>query len=406
MTVNTFDFEQLLWPEPVDDFMRDHFLKRPYVLPREDPHYYDGFISLADVESFAFSVKTPESYHQQWLDISKGDHHPAVNELFNERGIIPARVISYYQQGYTLALNRAQHQWPAIHLLCKNIEESLSRYTYPLPFGTVYAGLFLTPPDAQGLSLHYDMVDVFILQLEGSKQWSIYNQSEMFPSQRSAHLNKEVLGDPMLTLRLNPGDMLYVPAGYPHEAYTDKGHSLHLSVGGTPYQWKHVISDLVAMDKGLSNPLPLELTEADATTTLVEQFDKLMQQLSSPESLTVVLEKLKGFHLTSQMLLADDYLHQINQMDEITLQTRLCKRHDQAYQMMGTSTQLSLQFPGNTLLLPREVKATLLFIFKNDDFTVGSLPGMKHDEARLSLVRQLVGGGFLKTVPQGDHAYL
>jgi bifunctional lysine-specific demethylase and histidyl-hydroxylase MINA len=250
MTAKLFDVEQLLWPEPVDDFMRDHFLKRPYALQRGDPYYYDGLISLADVKTLAFSIKTPESYHHKWLDITKEDHRPLASELFDEKGIIPTKVISYYQQGYTLILNYLQNWWPPLTSLCKNMGESLSPiYTGQRPFKQINADVFLTPPDAQGFLPHYDWVDVFMLQLEGSKHWNLYEQMEKYPTQSVPNLSKEIIGDPMLTTCLNQGDMLYIPAGCPHEGYTGKEGSMHLSLGIVPIIQDQMISNLFKLLK-------------------------------------------------------------------------------------------------------------------------------------------------------------
>lgn len=34
---------------------------------------------------------------------------------------------------------------------------------------------YLTPAGSQGFAPHYDDIDAFILQLEGRKQWKVYN---------------------------------------------------------------------------------------------------------------------------------------------------------------------------------------------------------------------------------------
>lgn len=34
---------------------------------------------------------------------------------------------------------------------------------------------YLTPPGTQGFAPHYDDIEAFVLQLEGKKQWSLYN---------------------------------------------------------------------------------------------------------------------------------------------------------------------------------------------------------------------------------------
>jgi ribosomal protein L16 Arg81 hydroxylase len=285
MTVKkSIDFEQFLQPEQLDDFIGDYFQKRQYVLRRDDPHFYDGLISPEDVMSLAFSTKTPEKYHQRWLELTKEDKKAPASILFNENGIIPAQILTHYQQGYSVIVNYLEMRWPPITLLCKNFEKGLTAYAQPFSFEAIGADIFLTPPDAQAFLPHYDMVDAFILQLEGSKQWSIYNQLERFPSQPISNLSREMLGDPVQTLCLNPGDMLYIPAGYPHEASTIKGHSLHLSVTVTLYRWKNILSNLLPKDEDTHRTLPLELPDTPSATIPVEQLDGASQQLSSSES--------------------------------------------------------------------------------------------------------------------------
>merc|ERR1739841_375697 len=68
-------------------------------------------------------------------------------------------------------------------------------------------------------------MDTYVIQLEGTKEWFVYdNNYRELPSPWM----KEKIGnrhDPKLELlanfTLSPGDMLYMPAGYPHEATTN-----------------------------------------------------------------------------------------------------------------------------------------------------------------------------------------
>jgi len=402
MAVKTIDFEHLLGVEQCDTFIQDFFQKRPYILHREDPHFYDGLISLADVEALTFSIKSSAIYKSGWLTIVKGNIRPQAAELFNEKGIIPSQVTRHYQQGYTLVLDNLQYHWPSIHMLCKAIEEHLSTFTYPLPFGKLDSSTYLTPPDTQGFLPHLDNVDVFILQLEGSKDWSVYNQQARFPLKVTSNLTKE-LGEKILAARLNPGDLLYIPAGFPHGAFTNQEYSLHLTMGLDPYRWKQIINDLAVIDEQARSPLSLEQPDASSTSTQVERLAEILQTMSSESRLTGMLKKLKGSHLTNQLPLADDYLQQINQLHDLTVDTLLRKRYDQDYEVIVTTAQISLLYPGNSISLPIEARPALYFILRNEAFAVHSIPGVEHNAAPFDLVQRLIGGGFLKTVDQAEH---
>lgn len=113
----------------------------------------------------------------------------------------------------------------------------------------VGANAYLTPPGkSQGFAPHYDDIEAFCLQLEGQKRWKVY--APLRPSERLPRASSEdyrpssLLGvTPVLDVVLSPGDVLYMPRGWIHQACTlpsgdtDAGssdstakHSLHLTV--------------------------------------------------------------------------------------------------------------------------------------------------------------------------------
>jgi lysine-specific demethylase/histidyl-hydroxylase NO66 len=115
----------------------------------------------------------------------------------------------------------------------------------------VGSNAYLTPLNSQGFAPHYDDVDVFILQLEGYKRWRVYapfNKRETLPRESSRdYTEKEVdenIGEGQeMDVVLGPGDVLYLPRGWIHQAETvarpahvpkNNGlrddHSLHLTV--------------------------------------------------------------------------------------------------------------------------------------------------------------------------------
>ncbi|KAL9189835.1 hypothetical protein ACHAXT_009510 [Thalassiosira profunda] len=113
----------------------------------------------------------------------------------------------------------------------------------------VGSNAYLTPLHSQGFAPHYDDVDVFILQLEGFKRWRVhapFNKRETLPRESSRdYSQKEVEegGEEILDVVLGPGDVLYLPRGWIHQAETvarpknvpklagiKDEHSLHLTV--------------------------------------------------------------------------------------------------------------------------------------------------------------------------------
>ncbi|CAK9113954.1 unnamed protein product [Durusdinium trenchii] len=107
---------------------------------------------------------------------------------------------------------------------------------------------YLTPPDAIGKPPHVDDHDVLVLQLAGSKTWTL-------------------LDDARQTIReqvpLTKGDVMYLPQGIPHHAAAMASHeaSLHLAVAlhRRPMSYSSVLGALVTlrlMDPGDGDLLP------------------------------------------------------------------------------------------------------------------------------------------------------
>eukprot|EP00854_Cymbomonas_tetramitiformis_P033925 gene33925-43836_t len=93
---------------------------------------------------------------------------------------------------------------------------------------------YLTPKGSQGFSPHYDDIDAFVLQLEGSKRWRLYKPRE--PGEHlvrfsSGDFTQEEVGEPIVDVVLHPGDIMYMPRGCIHQAVScPDQHSLHITI--------------------------------------------------------------------------------------------------------------------------------------------------------------------------------
>jgi ribosomal protein L16 Arg81 hydroxylase len=88
----------------------------------------------------------------------------------------------------------------------------------------VKVNLYASAPEHQAINVHFDDHDVFILQIEGRKNWKVYPAGFVNPEQ------KQPPELPYLECLLEPGDLLYIPAGHWHVALA-RTASLHLTIG-------------------------------------------------------------------------------------------------------------------------------------------------------------------------------
>lgn len=93
---------------------------------------------------------------------------------------------------------------------------------------------YLTPKGTQGFAPHYDDIEAFLLQIEGTKHWKVYaplSENETLPRYPSGNYNPDEIGKPILEVDLEEGDLLYFPRGFIHQAQSCKDmHSLHVTV--------------------------------------------------------------------------------------------------------------------------------------------------------------------------------
>lgn len=139
------------------------------------------------------------------------------------------KVAAQVAAGATLVVQSLHRQWDPV---VEFADELMAEIGHP-----VQINAYLTPSNASGLRSHCDDHDVFIVQLEGSKHWTV-----------------DGLGD----VDLQPGDVLYVPARCDHAAATTKDLSLHLTIGILRITYRHVLERVLGDGPALlDEPLPL-----------------------------------------------------------------------------------------------------------------------------------------------------
>ncbi|HEV3021176.1 MAG TPA: cupin domain-containing protein [Pirellulales bacterium] len=245
MSATSFELERLLSPHMPDEFFRDIWEKRPLAVARGDERHYDGLLSMSDVDkviafsgpkftdaaAFRAQAQSPPTFVRGVLD-DQGSYSSQPDP-----GIAELRQV--FDAGKSLVIMAVQRRWQPVAELTRNLEA-----VFHCP---VHANMYLTPPDSQGFAAHFDTHEVFVLQLEGVKYWRLFRAAEDLP------LVSDDAGRPRQPLGtfeeccLAPGDLLYIPRGHVHEAFTSQVPSLHLTVGINVYRWADVLHHALAV---------------------------------------------------------------------------------------------------------------------------------------------------------------
>lgn len=132
----------------------------------------------------------------------------------------------FYNEGCSVRFLNPHLFFPKIYKLNSSLQEYFSCM--------VGANVYLTPPNSQGFAPHYDDIEAFVLQVEGKKHWRVYaprSDEETLPRVSSPNYSQDEIGEPIMDVILEPGDMLYFPRGFIHQANTVPGfHSLHITL--------------------------------------------------------------------------------------------------------------------------------------------------------------------------------
>ena len=154
-------------------------------------------------------------------------------------------MLELFLDGHTVVLQGLHRLWPPLIEFAGALTTDLGH--------PVQVNAYITPASSQGFSAHYDVHDVFVLQVAGEKRWRISEPVHPAPlrdqpwTDRRAEVAARAEEEPVLDTVLTPGDALYLPRGYLHAAEALGGVSCHLTVGVHPVTRHAVLEALLAI---------------------------------------------------------------------------------------------------------------------------------------------------------------
>eukprot|EP00953_Heterococcus_sp_UTEX-ZZ885_P028757 15330-Heterococcus_DN1.PRE.1 len=218
--------EDLLGRVPVQLFLEEFYTKQPIHVRRGGD--VSGFAQMLHLDEIDTILQHGIHISNDTITASPmlhGDDYKLVRRVRASDGEwwsesmavedIPMHIIHglFSTKGYTLVINHLKHRWTPIAETCLALQHTFGHL--------VNANAYLTPPDAQGFEAHFDWMDAFVLQLHGTKRWLLYPQLQEYPSPETKFKPTPAqLGQPIADIVLQPGDFLYIPRGFPHEATT------------------------------------------------------------------------------------------------------------------------------------------------------------------------------------------
>lgn len=365
--------------------------------------------SLAGMEAEILSLSglelilaTLNRAHEGWLQLARGDRRAVPPHMMDRDGMLDLRQLhAAFGSGDTIYLTKAERLSAPLMQLCRAVELDLVARGVGLR-RSVNAHVFLTPPESQGFAPHRDEHASIVLQLEGTKEWMVY---EPAPGAPGAHgdLRRAALVDPRSlgamqahAYRLEAGDVLYIPEAWPHEARTSRSHSLHVTLRVFSLRWVDVMVELCNEHPGLIGPVPRHAVGAPQALAA-----QLADVLGSPEfrqPLAGLLARLARRHLVPETALPDDGLRQVLDLGRIELDTLLERRAGVSCHVFDDGDAVCIAFPGGVVRGPAMIKNVFEYVASVPALRPSDLPALANGASynRLDVARTLVRDGVLR----------
>jgi hypothetical protein len=302
------------------------------------------------------------------------------------------KVLAQLAGGATLVLQALHRTWPPVVDFATRLSAELGH--------PVQVNAYITPPQNRGFAPHYDVHDVFVLQVSGRKQWRLHEPVLLDPlEEQNWEKHRDAVAaraaePPLIDAIVEPGDALYLPRGTIHSAAALGETSIHLTVGVHPLTRYDVVRELLddaITDPALRHSLPAGVDLSDPDTLapqLTATVDALRAHLDAISPAAVAARiGVRLRHSTrpepigplGQLALLD----RLGPASLLRLRTGLHPRveHHADEIVLGTFDQ--------TVRLAAAAGEAVKIILSGAPFQVGDLAGLDRD-GQLELARRLV----------------
>jgi lysine-specific demethylase/histidyl-hydroxylase NO66 len=327
----------------------------------------------------------------------------------------PGRVLDQVADGATVVLQGLHRWWPPAARFCRDIELVLGH--------AVQANAYLTPAGAAGLAPHHDTHDVFVLQVAGTKHWTVRRPYLDTPLPRHASDHEIAATQPVLfEAEMTSGDALYLPRGVVHSAAAQRGLSLHLTIGilaTTVHDVLRELVDLAAEEVRFRRSLtPGWAFDPDGAEGEVKSAVAALVDWLATADAGAVAERLRDRFVANRTPLLEGQLLEIAALDEVGDDTQVVRRPGAVAHLRveppGGDTgagdggevapRLQLVLGDRRLTMPAALEPAVRRLLDGEPHRVGDLADLLDAPSRRVLVRRLVREGILCTRPAPSDA--
>lgn len=298
------------------------------------------------------------------------------------------------KEGSTLTLAAAGQLDPGIASVVASLTTAFS--------ALAECNIYCSWKQVQAFPSHFDVMDVFVLQISGEKVWRLYENRFEAPLKTEGYhfsglpddYHDKHKGTVAREVTMTPGDFLYIPKGYYHDALASSDASLHLTFGLTQNRGVDVMDQILASlpdDPMFRAPMP-KPDDMEAYQTHLKVLGQRVAEIMSEPALA---EQIAA----RQLVLAHREIPGFNLPD---------RTYDQTFRLRNCGARLSrkgqdfiLTTGRNKIQLDPRAAPVVQWILGGDYFIVRDLVGHFSDhpvKALHGIVAQLVELGVIADV--------
>lgn len=402
---SAYTFAEMIAPMSLDQFLSEVFQKRPAVFRNPGGRDFTPVFPLEAVDQLlagaalrgsdvmlvrdgVYPQRTAYCTTDTWADAS-----------YNYSTVVDAaRVYEHYNQGHTIILHAIHRSWLPLARFCRELEGALNC--------SVSGAALLSPPNLdpeskhQGPRVHYDVNDHLIVQVSGTKLWRFYDMPFPLPMRNQLKYMPKADGAVCsMELTLYPGDTLYFPGGYRHDAIATDQHSLHLPISLVAYRWHDALSralEALELDPRFRSSIPPQMLTEEGFPAFSEELQRVARLALEQLSAGGVFQSLRTSLMQERRPLLDGYLTDLVQLERIGLETTVRRRPGVFSEVRQTDGGAALEL-GRQELRERELDAAgWAFMQAAPSFRVAETPSQTDGAGKVALVKRLLRAGYLE----------
>lgn len=405
---NQCDINQLFGEFSWQGFIEQYWQKKSYYVQGQNTEYFASLISRQEIDTL---IKTNGGKTDFVISLIGGK---IVNP---EKGVghkapsywTAGNVFESFEKGSTIRLGNIASHCLSIRKLQQHFEANLQT--------DININLYLTPPGSRAFGAHYDDHDVFIVQISGSKIWKLFSPAEESPVEvlhrgRAGWLKKEMPGskkvrplpipDQEWSVKMQAGDLLYVPRGHVHQVYSEDEESLHLTVAVTVVTWYEVVVqallETLKESDALREALPPDISNRNFNTPYfnnrIAAVKADLEKHLTPEIMRDSVNEMARRFVVSRNPVPGNTVP----VPEFSLITRMRIRPDMVYRVEENRREMVFYYSGSYLLVQYELSGVLEYILAQKEFMIADLPQENSELVRINFIRKLFEGGFLEII--------